>query len=140
MVWAIWLILTEGSVNSEFVIHCFDDYCAQLTKHCLILIDNAPMPRSAAFQAKLKEWEEDGMSLLFLPPYCPELDLIEILWQKLKYEWLALSAYESFKQLSETLEETLKEAGTIDFKKMFCPRSRTNLKPFNRMHRIFFQD
>lgn len=103
--------LTESSVNSEFVIHCFDAYCAQLTKPCLVVIDNAPMHRSAAFEAKRKEWEEDGMYLLFLPPYCPELNLIEILWRKLKYEWLPLSAYESFKQLSETLEETLKEVG-----------------------------
>lgn len=103
--------LTQGSVNSEFVIHCFDAYCAQLTKPCVIVIDNAPMHRSSAFEAKLKEWEEEGMYLLFLPPYCPELNLIEILWRKLKYEWLPLSAYESFKQLSETLEETLKEVG-----------------------------
>lgn len=104
--------LTEDSVNSEFVIHCFDAYCAQLTKPCVIVIDNAPMHRSNAFEARRKEWEEEGMYLLFLPPYCPELNLIEILWRKLKYEWLPLSAYESFKQLSETLEETLKEVGS----------------------------
>lgn len=103
--------LTEGSVNSEFVIHCFDAYCAQLTKPCLIVIDNAPIHRSAAFEAKIKEWQEEGMYLLFLPPYCPELNLIEILWRKLKYEWLPLSAYESFKQLSAVLEDTLKEVG-----------------------------
>ncbi len=104
--------VTAGSVNSEFVIHCFDAYCAQLTKPCVIVIDNAPMHRSAAFEARIKQWQEDGMYLLFLPPYCPELNLIEILWRKLKYEWLPLSAYESFKQLSETLEDTLKEVGT----------------------------
>jgi hypothetical protein len=103
--------VSAGSVNSEFVIHCFDDYCAQMTKPCVIVLDNAPMHRSAVFEAKLKEWQEDGMYLLFLPPYCPELNLIEILWRKLKYEWLPLSAYESFRQLSETLEETLKEVG-----------------------------
>lgn len=104
--------LTEGPVNSEFVIHCFNAYCAQRRKPCLIVIDNAPMHRSAAFEAKLKEWEKDGMYLLFLPPYCPELNLIELLWRRLKYEWLPLSAYESFKQLSEVLEETLKEVGS----------------------------
>jgi transposase len=42
-----------------------------------------------------------GLYLLFLPPYCPELNLIEILWRKIKYEWLPVSAYESFKDLSE---------------------------------------
>lgn len=104
--------LTEDSVNAEFVIHCFDAYCAQLSKPCLIVLDNAPMHRSAALAAKIKAWEADGMYLLFLPPYCPELNLIEILWRKLKYEWLPWSAYESFQQLVETLEDTLKEIGS----------------------------
>ena len=52
------------------------------------------------------------MHLLFLPPYCPELNLIEILWRKLKYEWLPLSADGYFKQLSATLEDKLKDVGS----------------------------
>lgn len=28
------------------------------------------------------------MTLYFLPPYSPELNRIEILWHKIKYEWL----------------------------------------------------
>ena len=104
--------VTESSVNAEFVIHCFDAYCAQLTKPCLLVLDNASMHRSAAFAVKMKAWEEDGMYLLFLPPYCPELNLIEILWRKLKYEWLPLSAYESFHHLSKALNDTLKSIGS----------------------------
>ena len=104
--------VTESSVNSEFVIRCFDAYCAQLTKPCLIVLDNASMHRSAAFAAKIKVWKKEEMHLLFLPPYCPELNLIEILWRKLKYEWLPLSAYESFQQLSADLISTLKAIGS----------------------------
>ena len=104
--------VTESSVNAEFVIECFDAYCDQLTRPCLIVLDNASMHRSAAFTDKIKEWEADGMFLLFLPPYSPELNLIEILWRKLKYEWLPLSAYESFQHLTEKLEDTLKEIGS----------------------------
>ena len=104
--------VTESSVNAEFVIRCFDAYCAQLTKPCLLVLDNASMHRSAAFAAKIKAWEKGEMHLLFLPPYCPELNLIEILWRKLKYEWLPLSAYESFKQLSTALSSTLKHVGS----------------------------
>ena len=51
------------------------------------------------------------MYLLFLPPYCPELNLIEILWRKIKYEWLPLSAYQSFKDLEDALHEVLKGVG-----------------------------
>jgi len=104
--------LIEGKVDSEIVIQCFDAYCAQLTKPCLVVLDNAPTHRSEAFEAKIKSWEQAGLYLLFLPPYSPELNLIEILWRKLKYEWLPLSAYGSFKDLTEQLENTLKEIGS----------------------------
>ena len=104
--------LTQSTVNAEFVIAGFDAYCARLTKPCLIVLDNASMHRSAALAAKLKEWTARGMHLLFLPPYSPELNLIEILWRKLKYEWLPWSAYDSFKQLTHTLESALKEIGS----------------------------
>lgn len=104
--------VVAGKVDSEIVIQCLNAYCAQLTKPCLVVLDNAPTHTSGAFEAKIKSWEEDGMYLLFLPPYSPELNLIEILWRKLKYEWLPLSAYESFKDLKEELEDTLKEIGS----------------------------
>lgn len=104
--------VTTDSVNAEFVIRCFDAYCDQLTRPCMVVLDNASMHRSAAFTAKIQEWEDDGMYLLFLPPYCPELNLIEILWRKLKYEWLPLSAYESFQDLTTALQDTLKGIGS----------------------------
>jgi len=37
--------------------------------------------------------------LHWLPPYSPELNLIEILWRKIKYQWLPLRAYLSFNHL-----------------------------------------
>ena len=104
--------VVEGKVDAEIVIQCFDAYCAQLTKPGLVVLDNAPTHHSAAFEAKIKSWEQAGLYLLFLPPYSPELNLIEILWRKLKYEWLPLAAYESFKDLTEQLESTLKEVGS----------------------------
>lgn len=102
----------EGKVDSEIVIQCFDAYCAQLPRPCLVVLDNAPPHRSEAFEAKIRSWEQAGLYLLFLPTYSPELNLIEILWRKLKYDWLPLSAYESFKELKEKLESTLKEVGS----------------------------
>jgi transposase len=38
-----------------------------------------------------------------IPPYSPELNKIEILWRKIKYERLNFSAYESFAALKENL-------------------------------------
>ncbi|WP_368860940.1 transposase, partial [Desulforhabdus sp. TSK] len=40
-----------------------------------------------------------NLYIKFLPTYSPELNLIEILWRKIKYEWLSFSAYLSFSLL-----------------------------------------
>jgi transposase len=102
----------EGSISSEVLIKCFDDYCQRMKKPALIVLDNAPVHKSAAFESRIESWQEQGLYLLFLPPYCPELNLIEILWRKIKYEWLPVSAYQSFKDLSEALDEILREVGS----------------------------
>jgi transposase len=83
-----------------------------MKRPALIVLDNAPIHTSAAFEAHIKGWEEQGLYLLFLLPYCPELNLIEILWRKIKYEWLPFSAYQSFKDLSEALDEVLRGVGS----------------------------
>ncbi|MBC8135848.1 MAG: transposase [Fibrella sp.] len=40
-------------------------------------------------------WEAKGLYILFLPVYSPELNIAEILWRELKYEWLQPGDYES---------------------------------------------
>jgi hypothetical protein len=64
----------EGSIDSEVLIKCFDDYCQRMKKPALIVLDNAPVHKSAAFESRIESWEEQGLYLLFLPPYCPELN------------------------------------------------------------------
>jgi hypothetical protein len=50
--------------------------------------------------------------LKYLPPYAPELNLIEILWRFMKYSWLPFSAYTSFQCFIEAIEEILTHFGT----------------------------
>ena len=41
------------------------------------------------------KWAAYGVFFHFLPPpYSPELNLIEIPWGKIKYEWLPLESYQ----------------------------------------------
>lgn len=37
--------------------------------------------------------ETRGLFIYYLPPYSPELNLIEILWSFIKYAWLPFNAY-----------------------------------------------
>jgi transposase len=103
--------VVEGSVTSEVVIACIDDFIETLTGDTVLIIDNAPMHTSKAFLENVKKWARKGLTLLNIPPYSPELNRIEILWRKIKYEWLDFSAYVSFQSLKESLNDILANIG-----------------------------
>jgi len=45
---------------------------------------------------------------IFLPPYSYEFNLIELLWRKVKYQWLTLDANQSFSHLKNQILDILK--------------------------------
>ena len=101
----------EGSIDSAMVIACIDDFSGSLTKPTVVVIDNASMHTSKAFQARVSEWQSKGLTFYHLPPYCPELNLIERLWRMIKYHWLPLDAYASLDSLRTSLSSTLFRIG-----------------------------
>jgi len=52
-----------------------------------------------------------GLTIFDLPTYSPELNIIEILWRLIKYEWLNIDAYESWKSLVKAVENVLRDLG-----------------------------
>lgn len=104
--------LRIGSVDSDIVIEIVDDYCDKMTRPAVVILDNAPIHTSHAVTTMLVEWERRGLTLYFLPPYSPQLNLIEILWRKIKYEWMPNSAYKNFKLLEVELRDILLSYGT----------------------------
>ena len=108
----LYSMIFEGTINSEIVIACIDDYCRSLSKPTLLVIDGASIHVSEQFESQLKRWEEQDLFIYLLPGYSPELNLIEILWRMIKYYWLPLSAYQSFKLLSKYLAEVLSQVGS----------------------------
>lgn len=102
----------QGYVDSEIVIACFDQFCDTINKKTIVVVDNASMHTSSKFKGKLGEWEENGLTVKFLPTYSPELNLIEIVWRFIKYNWLPLSAYLSFKNLKNELQKVLDGIGS----------------------------
>lgn len=103
----------EGTVDSTVVIHFFDHFCGTLQGPTVVVIDNASVHTSTAFQEKIPKWEKKGLSIFYLPEYSPELNLIEILWRFMKYEWIEFSAYTSFEHLIQYVEGVIKDFGTI---------------------------
>ncbi len=102
----------EGSITSEVMIACIDDYCKTVVKPTVLVMDQASIHTSDAFTDCLPRWKEHGVTVFSLPPYSPQLNRIEILWRFIKYQWLDFSAYESWKNLVEQVEEILRTVGT----------------------------
>lgn len=102
----------QGWVDSEIVIACFDRFCDKLSKQTIVILDNASLHTSQKFKDKLAAWEERGLTVKYLPTYSPELNLIEIVWRFIKYQWLPLSAYSSFKNLKLELQKVLDGIGS----------------------------
>jgi transposase len=100
-----------GSITSTVVITCIDEFCKTCQKLTVIVMDQASIHTSELFQAKKAEWEAQQVTIFALPAYSPELNLIEILWRFMKYEWIEFSAYESWQSLNEYLDKVLKGFG-----------------------------
>lgn len=112
----VWETVTH-TVNREDVMAFFDRLADQVTKKTVVVLDNAQIHRGEPMREKQVEWEQKGLHLLYLPPYSPELNAIEILWKQAKYFWrrfVALSGL-ALQQEVETLMQGFGHEYTINF-------------------------
>jgi len=108
----------EGLINSSIVVACIDAFSHQIEIPTTLVIDNASTHTSNEFNDNLEAWKERGLTIYRIPPYSPELNIIEIIWRKIKYEWLPFSAYESYQSLKQELFQVLSKIG-ITYKVAF---------------------
>jgi len=101
----------EGSVNSSVVAASVDQFAKTLMKKTGVILDNASIHTSQEFKENLGKWEQQGLIIQPIAAYSPELNLIEILWLKIKDEWMPFSAYTSLSALKEALFEILANIG-----------------------------
>ncbi len=101
----------ETTLNSDRFISFMDRFVPQTIKKTVVILDNCPIHKSKKFMAKIEEWKEQDVWIFFLPPYSPELNLIEILWRRIKYQWLSFDAYLCFQNLKERLFDVLQNIG-----------------------------
>ena len=78
----------------------------------VVVIDNASFHTSQAGEENIAEWNEKGLTLFFLSKYSPELNVIEILWCCMTYEWIEFDAYKGWKNLVEYVEDVIIHYGT----------------------------
>ena len=101
----------ETTYNTDKVISYMDRFVAQTVKKTVVILDNSPIHKSKKFMAKIEEWKEKDVLIFFLPPYSPELNLIEILWRRIKYQCIPFDANICFQNLKERLSNVLANFG-----------------------------
>jgi transposase len=99
--------VSTQSVTGEVVAACIEAFFPAVDKPTVIVMDQASVHVGQCVSEKRDEWAQRGLYLFELPTYSPELNLIEILWRFMKYEWINFSAYESWQSLTHHVEKML---------------------------------
>ena len=95
-----------GTVNREIFVAFFDGLLPQIAKPTptFIVLDNARIHHGLDDETTWRWMTEYNTFLCYLPPYSPELNMIEILWKQAKYHWRAFVTWSK-----DTLRENVRE-------------------------------
>jgi transposase len=90
----------------------------RVSKPWVVILDNASIHTAKKLKPYWDLLAEKGMRFYFLPPYSPELNRIELLWHKMKYEWLRFKFYTP-DELERAIDEIGEGSGGL-YKLTFC--------------------
>ena len=103
-------VCNESYINAESVCALLDKLsCLSLGVPMTVFLDNARYQRCRLVQAHA---DSLGIELLFLPPYSPNLNLIERLWKYVKKECLYGKYYETFADFKFAIQHCLEAVNT----------------------------
>ena len=102
---------TTQALNGQFILEQVERFSIGLKKLTIIVLDNAATPRARVIKERIGVWQQRGLYLFYLPRYSPHLNIVETLWRKLKYEWLAAPDYATRETLSYAVRLALKAVG-----------------------------
>jgi len=93
------IILTEANCNKELMCSYFTHIREQNKESGIIyaILDNAGYNRSYEVKAIAKSL---NIELIYLPPYCPNLNLIERLWKYFKKKVMKNRYYQTFEEFN----------------------------------------
>ena len=100
-----------GSATGELIIAFIDNFAKEITKKTVVVLDNASIHHSLQFHEKIEEWKSLNIEIFYLPKYSPNLNIIETLWRKIKYEWLQARDYENLERLEAAIDNIVLKFG-----------------------------
>ena len=99
--------VSAQTITADVVATCIETFFSDVDKPTVIVMDQASIHTGQAVSERRAEWAQRQVYLFDLPPYSPELNLIEIVWRFMKYEWIDFKAYQSWQSLTDAVEEML---------------------------------
>jgi len=100
-----------GALTADLFALAVDEFSRSLSGPTVLVLDNASIHKAHVVQARHAEWAARGLTLLFLPPYSPELNKIERLWHRCKHYWLRPEDYATDATLLKRIEYVLSQVG-----------------------------
>jgi putative transposase len=94
--------MLEGSCESGEVLGYLDalaQNAEQEHKPCVVVLDNALFHTAGVVREREEDWKARGLTLYRLPAYCPQLNLIEGVWRRLKGFLMPRRFYDSVAEL-----------------------------------------
>jgi len=95
----------EGTLNSNLFLYFIEHFLKpHLDQETVLILDNASPHKTQKVRELL---EETGAIVLFLPPYCPDMNPIEYVWARAKQIFREKKP-RTIEELYDTWEEALK--------------------------------
>jgi len=97
-------------VTAAWISERLDALSLSVRRPTVVVLDNATVHRKAA-KDRGHVWQERGLFVWFLPAYSPHLNIAEVLWRRLKYEWLRPEDYATLDALRLAVWAALRAVG-----------------------------
>ena len=104
---------THNAINARFIVEQLEGLSWDLKRITVVVLDNAPAHVAKQVQECREAWQQRGLFLFYLPPYSPHLNIAEVLWRKLKYQWLQAQDYFDSQTLFYRVRQALAAVGTL---------------------------
>lgn len=95
----------EGNTTGQATKHFFEKLAEQADPACptIIFADRASVHTCKEVAAQRENWKQRGLTVVYLPPYSPELNLMEGAWRQLKYHELPRRHFENKSELRQAV-------------------------------------
>lgn len=102
---------TVENINADFVIEQLERLSWRIIKPTVVVLDNASAHKARKLAQCIDRWQQRGLFLFYLPPYCPHLNIIERYWKELKEGCIRPQDYQSADTLFYAVDRALAATG-----------------------------